>query len=184
VNGTTCRWEGVISYTRGSIRGHYTKCWWRKHLLNNHIGGRGRWFTWITLKFCFVEINFEKVKRVNLTQQVTISDFRIDCWHWISVGIRDNTLSLATGYRLDDRGIGVGVPVGVSISSLQIVQTGSEAHPVTGGPSQWVKRPGAEVDHSPQNSAEVKNTWIYTSTPHTSSCFSAWLVKHTDIFIF
>jgi hypothetical protein len=35
-------------------------------------------------------------------------------------------------------------------------------------PIQWVlevKRPGREADHSPPFSAEVKNTWIYTSTP-------------------
>jgi hypothetical protein len=25
-------------------------------------------------------------------------------------------------------------------------------------------RPGSEADHSPPSSAEVKNTWIYTST--------------------
>jgi hypothetical protein len=28
-----------------------------------------------------------------------------------------------------------------------------------------VKRPGREADHSRPSSAEVKNTWIYTSTP-------------------
>jgi hypothetical protein len=28
-----------------------------------------------------------------------------------------------------------------------------------------VKRPGCEADHSPPASAEVKKTWIYTSTP-------------------
>jgi hypothetical protein len=35
-------------------------------------------------------------------------------------------------------------------------------------PIQWVpevKRPGREADHSPPTSAEVKRTWIYTSTP-------------------
>jgi hypothetical protein len=35
-------------------------------------------------------------------------------------------------------------------------------------PIYWVpgaKRPGSEADHSPPTSAEVKNTWIYTSTP-------------------
>jgi hypothetical protein len=39
-------------------------------------------------------------------------------------------------------------------------------------PIQWVpralslgvKRPGSEADHSPPSSAEVKNTWSYTST--------------------
>jgi hypothetical protein len=42
-------------------------------------------------------------------------------------------------------------------------------------PIQWVpgavylgvKRSGCEADHSPQSSAEVKNEWNYTSTPHT-----------------
>jgi hypothetical protein len=44
-------------------------------------------------------------------------------------------------------------------------------------PIQWlaealspgVKQPEREADHLPPTSAEVKNTWIYTSTPHTSS---------------
>jgi hypothetical protein len=31
--------------------------------------------------------------------------------------------------------------------------------------SQGVKNPGLEADHSPAVGAEVKNTWIYTSTP-------------------
>jgi hypothetical protein len=36
-----------------------------------------------------------------------------------------------------------------------------------------VKRPGREADHSSPISAEVKNTLIYTSTPHISSWRSA-----------
>jgi hypothetical protein len=40
-------------------------------------------------------------------------------------------------------------------------------------PTQWVpgafspavKRPGPEADHSPPTSAEIKKTWVYTSTP-------------------
>jgi hypothetical protein len=47
-------------------------------------------------------------------------------------------------------------------------------------PIQWVpralspgvKRPGREADHSPTR-AEVKNTWMYTFIPHTSSWLSA-----------
>jgi hypothetical protein len=35
--------------------------------------------------------------------------------------------------------------------------------------SPEVKRPELEDDHSPPSSAEVKNTWSYTSTPHASS---------------
>jgi hypothetical protein len=36
---------------------------------------------------------------------------------------------------------------------------------VPGALSLGVKRPGREADHSPPPSAEVKNTWSYTSTP-------------------
>jgi len=32
-----------------------------------------------------------------------------------------------------------------------------------------VKRPGREADRSPPSSAEVKNAWLCTSTPNTSS---------------
>jgi hypothetical protein len=39
--------------------------------------------------------------------------------------------------------------------------------------SRGIMRPGSEADHSPPTSVEVKNTWIYTSTPHTSSWRSA-----------
>jgi hypothetical protein len=54
-------------------------------------------------------------------------------------------------------------------------------------PTQWVpgalslgvKRPGREADHSRPSSAEVKNTWSYTSTPQYF--IMAWcLVKHRD----
>jgi hypothetical protein len=53
---------------------------------------------------------------------------------------------------------------------LRVVQTGSEVHatsyPVgTGGSFPGVKRSGCEPDHTPPDSAEVKKTWIYTSTP-------------------
>jgi hypothetical protein len=36
---------------------------------------------------------------------------------------------------------------------------------VPGALSPRVKRPGLEADHSPPTSVEVKNTWLYTSTP-------------------
>jgi hypothetical protein len=39
---------------------------------------------------------------------------------------------------------------------------------VRGTLSSEIKRSGREADHSPPTSAEVKNTRIYTSTPHTS----------------
>jgi hypothetical protein len=43
----------------------------------------------------------------------------------------------------------------------------------TGVSFPGVQRPGREADHSPPTSAEVKKTWVYTSTPHTSSWRSA-----------
>jgi hypothetical protein len=61
---------------------------------------------------------------------------------------------------------------------------GPTQHPIQGVPralSLGVKRPGREADHSPPSSAEVKNTWSYTSTP--TYVFMAWcLAKHRDNF--
>jgi hypothetical protein len=59
---------------------------------------------------------------------------------------------------------------GQEFSLLYVVQTGSEAHPasypiVTGSTFPGVKRPAREADHSPPTSADVKKTWVYTSTP-------------------
>jgi hypothetical protein len=55
-------------------------------------------------------------------------------------------------------------------SPLQVVHTGSGAHAApypmgTGALSPEVKRPERKGNHPPPPSAEVKNTWIYTSTP-------------------
>jgi hypothetical protein len=38
---------------------------------------------------------------------------------------------VATGYGLDGRGVGVGVPVGEEFSLLHVVQAGSGAHPAS-----------------------------------------------------
>jgi hypothetical protein len=82
------------------------------------------------------------------------------------------SVSIATGYGLDDQGVGVRVPAGGRIFS-------SSCRPdrLWGSLSLlWVarvKRPGHEADHSPPTSAEVKKTWVCTSTPHTSSWCSA-----------
>jgi hypothetical protein len=61
---------------------------------------------------------------------------------------------------------------GQEFSLLHVIQTGSGAHPAsypmgTGGsfPGREVKQQGCEADHSPPASAEVRKTWIYTSTP-------------------
>jgi hypothetical protein len=45
---------------------------------------------------------------------------------------RDSAVGIATCYGLDDRGVGVRVPVGAKIFSLlQVVQTGSGVHPTS-----------------------------------------------------
>jgi len=55
---------------------------------------------------------------------------------------------------------------GSEISSPRhLVQTGSEAQWVPGTISIEVTRPGREASPSPQSSAEVRNTWSYTSIP-------------------
>jgi hypothetical protein len=61
----------------------------------------------------------------------------IVCW--------DRAVRVATGYGLDDRGIGVRV--------------------FCGPPSILSKWPRREADHSPPTSAEIKKMWTYTSTP-------------------
>jgi hypothetical protein len=75
-----------------------------------------------------------------------------------------SSVSIVSGYGLDDRAIEVRSPAGPNdFSSSLSVQTGSEAHPAscpmgTGGPSPGGKaRPGSDADHSPPSSAEVVN---------------------------
>jgi hypothetical protein len=61
---------------------------------------------------------------------------------------RNSVVGIATSYGLDDRGVGVRVPVGKEFSLLQIVQTPSEVHPTsypmgTGGSFPGGKAAGA-----------------------------------------
>jgi hypothetical protein len=44
---------------------------------------------------------------------------------------RGSSVGIATGYGLDDRGVGVRVPVGSEFSLLHVVQTGSGVHPAS-----------------------------------------------------
>jgi hypothetical protein len=77
---------------------------------------------------------------------------------------RDSVVGIATGYGLDDRGVGVQVPVGSRIFST----SSRPALGPTQSPIQWVpgvKQQRREADHSPPASAEVKKMWIYISTP-------------------
>jgi hypothetical protein len=77
---------------------------------------------------------------------------------------RGSSVSIVSGYELDDRAIEVRFQAGAKdFSSNLCVQTGSGAHPAsytmgTGVLSPGVKaRPGRDADHSPPSSAEVEN---------------------------
>jgi hypothetical protein len=74
-------------------------------------------------------------------------------------------LCLPTGYGLDVQGVGIRVPVGAGIFSSPCCPNRLLGPPSTGGSSPEVKQPGREADHSTPTSAEVKQTWVYTSTP-------------------
>jgi hypothetical protein len=85
-------------------------------------------------------------------------------------GSRNSAVGIATGHGMGDQGVGVRVPVGSRIffsarrpdwlwSSPRLLCNGYR-----GALSWGVKRAGREADHSSPTSAEVKKTWIYTST--------------------
>jgi hypothetical protein len=78
---------------------------------------------------------------------------------------RYNAVGIVIGYGLDDRGVGVRVPVESRIFSSPRRPTGSGAHPSsyplgTEGSFPGVKRPGREAEHSPQTCTEVEKMWI------------------------
>jgi hypothetical protein len=95
---------------------------------------------------------------------------------------RVTAVGMATGYGLDDRGVGFRFSVGSSIFSSSPLPPDRLWGP-SQSPIQWVpgalspglKQPGREADHSPRNSAEVNKIWIYTTTqlPCTPSWRSA-----------
>jgi hypothetical protein len=75
-----------------------------------------------------------------------------------------SSVSIVSGYGLDDRAIEVRSPADAKgFSSSLCVQTGSGAHPVsctmgTWGPFYGAEaRPGRDADRSPLSSAEVEN---------------------------
>jgi hypothetical protein len=86
--------------------------------------------------------------------------------------IQGSTVSKATGYQLNDRAVGVRVPIDQELSLLHNFQTGSEAHVAsyamgTGDSFSDGKEPCREAHYSPQTSADIKKKWIYVSTsPH------------------
>jgi hypothetical protein len=86
-----------------------------------------------------------------------------------SIGSRDSSVGTETGYGLDDLGVEIRVPVGSRIFSTSSIPVLGPTQPpiqcVPGALKPKIKLPGREADHSPPTSAEVKNTWIYTSIP-------------------
>jgi hypothetical protein len=82
-----------------------------------------------------------------------------------------STVGIESRYGLDDRGVGVPVPVGSKTftSPYRPDRLWGPTQP----PIQWVpvvislgvKRSGYEADHLPPAIAGVKKTWIYTFTP-------------------
>jgi hypothetical protein len=78
---------------------------------------------------------------------------------------------IAACYGLNDRGVGVRVPIGSRIFSSSRLPDHIWGPPsllsngYRGALSPAIKRSGREADHSPPASAEVKNMWIHTSAP-------------------
>jgi hypothetical protein len=89
---------------------------------------------------------------------------------------RDRVVGIATGYGLDDRGVGVWVPIGPRIFSSP------RPDRLWGLPNLYPMGTGALFPEG--KAVEVKKMWIYTTTPHTPSWRSAWLVKHKVNFTF
>jgi hypothetical protein len=86
----------------------------------------------------------------------------------VRIRSRDGSVGIATGYGLDDRGVGVPSRVKNFLFSTSSRPALGPTQPpiqwVPGALSPGVKRQGREADHSPLASAEVKKM-IYTSTP-------------------
>jgi hypothetical protein len=88
--------------------------------------------------------------------------------YYVEYRSSDSAVGIATNYGLDDRGVGIRVPVGSRIFSTSSRPALGSAQPiqwVPGALSLGVKRPGREADHSSPASEEVKKMWIYTSIP-------------------
>jgi hypothetical protein len=85
---------------------------------------------------------------------------------------------------LDGRGVGVRVPVGSKfLSSPRCPGRFWSPNSLLSKQITGVKRPRCEADQSPQTSVEVKNTWMYTSTP-PYVFIAQWLLKHTGTLPF
>jgi hypothetical protein len=90
---------------------------------------------------------------------------------------RDSTVSIATGYQLDGRGLipskGKRFPLYSAASRLAVGLTQSLIQWVPGALCQGVKWSGRKADHLPPSSDEAKNNGAITPLLHTSPCRSA-----------
>jgi hypothetical protein len=98
------------------------------------------------------------------------------------------------GYGLDERGIRFLVPLG-----SRFVTCTCRPDRFWGAPSllsngcwgifaPWIERPGRQADHSPPIIADVKKTWIHTSTAHTGTnllliSLSIYLLNFNNILL-
>jgi hypothetical protein len=73
-------------------------------------------------------------------------------------GSRDSVVGMATSYVLDDRGVGVRIPVGPEVYPTFYLMD-------TGGSFPGVKRPWPEFDYSPPISVEVRKYGSIHSFP-------------------
>jgi hypothetical protein len=92
--------------------------------------------------------------------------------------------SWATGWTIGVLGFdfcrGLGILLFTTASRTALGPTQPPIQWIPGIPSLGPRR---EADHSPPSSAEVKNVWSYTSTPHY--VFMAWcLVKHFNLNLY
>jgi hypothetical protein len=82
---------------------------------------------------------------------------------------RDSVVRIATSYGLDDRGVGVRVPVGSRIfSKSSRPALGSTQTPiqwVRGALSQWESGWGVKLTTHLQLVPRSRKMWIYTSPP-------------------
>jgi hypothetical protein len=113
----------------------------------------------------------ERLREATLSTGVAMKGNDISSWQGISSYWNYLLFSWDGMAGMDGRGVGVRDPVEANLSfssmrrSNRFLGSPSLLPNTYVGISLRVKRPGREVDHSPPASAEVQNTWIYTSAP-------------------
>jgi hypothetical protein len=94
----------------------------------------------------------------------------------IQLESRDSVVGIVTSYGTEDRGVGVQVPVvsRIFFSPHRPDRPWGSTQPpiqwVPGALSPGVKRPGREADQSLKARVEVKEMWIYASSPTYAFC--------------